>query len=107
MNTWMAEAAMVIGWVGVACSLSAYWCVSTGRMVGDSLRYQALNLTACLCLSIACFATASWPSLVANLMFIVIGLRMTWKVRDRLLLRLRQMVRALRSHERSTHVPVA
>lgn len=92
----MAEIAMVLGWVGVACSLSAYWCVSTGRMTGDSLRYQALNITACVCLAVACFATASWPSLVTNVLFILIGLHMTWKVRDRLIARVRDLIETVR-----------
>lgn len=71
--------------------MSAYYCVSTGRMSGDSLRYQALNITACILLAIACAATASWPSLVANVLFIMIGIRMTWRVRDRLRARIIQL----------------
>lgn len=107
MSEWMLEVAMVLGWVGVACSLTAYWCVSTGKMAGESLRYQALNITACLCLGIACFATASWPSLVTNLLFIVIGLHMTWKVRDRLYARLRSIPRAIKSAVRRDYVTAA
>lgn len=103
MSAWMSEIAMIIGWVGVACSLSAYWFVSTGRMTGDSLRYQLLNITACICLAIACFATSSWPSLVTNLLFIMIGVHMTWKVRDRLYARLRALrARMVGKHRRNS-----
>lgn len=107
MTGFLAEAAMVCGWVGVVCSLTAYWCVSTGRMAGESLRYQALNITACLCLAIACFATASWPSLVTNVLFILIGLRMTWNVRDRLILRLRSIPVFIQSLVKRRYVTAA
>lgn len=95
MSAFMADVAMYLGWVGVFCSMSAYYCVSTGRMSGDSLRYQALNITACILLAIACAATASWPSLVANVLFIMIGIRMTWRVRDRLRARIVQLIARL------------
>jgi hypothetical protein len=80
---------MVLGWVGAACSLLAYWTVSTQRVAPDSLRYHALNMVACALLAVACLVTRAWPSVVTNLIFIVIGVRMTWQVRDRLVLRLR------------------
>ena len=33
------------GWIGAAELLLAYALISKGRVAGDSLRYQALNLT--------------------------------------------------------------
>ncbi|WP_230298015.1 CBU_0592 family membrane protein [Actinomyces provencensis] len=85
----LSAAAMVLGWVGAVCSLLAYWTVSTQRVAPDSLRYHALNMVACALLAVACLVTRAWPSVVTNLIFIVIGVRMTWRVRDRLVLRLR------------------
>lgn len=107
MSAFLAEAAMVLGWIGVFCSMSAYYCVSTGRMAGDSLRYQALNISACMLLAIACAATASWPSLVANVLFIVIGIRMTWRVRHRLHLRVRQVGTRVKTLLRRDYVKAA
>ena len=34
------------GWIGAAEFLLAYFLVSKGRIAGDSLKYQALNLSA-------------------------------------------------------------
>jgi len=89
---------MVLGWVGAVCSLLAYWTVSTQRVAPDSLRYHALNMVACALLAVACLVTRAWPSVVTNLIFIVIGVRMTWRVRDRLVLRLRGEWAALAEH---------
>ncbi|MDN6428482.1 MAG: hypothetical protein L0L69_04595 [Propionibacterium sp.] len=85
----LSAAAMVLGWIGAVCSLLAYWGVSTQRVAPDSLRYHALNMLACGLLAMACLATRAWPSVVTNLIFIVIGVRMTWRVRDRLTARIR------------------
>lgn len=103
----MADVAMILGWVGVFCSMAAYYSVSTGRMSGDSLRYQALNITACFLLAIACAATASWPSLVANVLFILIGIRMTWRVRDRLLARFQQVFGRIKQSFQREYVKAA
>ena len=97
MGITLSQVAAVLGWVVVAASMSAYYLVSTCRVQPDSLRYHALNITACVLLAFACFATAAWPSMVANLLFIGIGLRMTWKLRDRLSQRVRTHSRALSS----------
>lgn len=85
----LSTAAMILGWVGAGCSLLAYWSVSTQRVAPDSLRYHALNMVACALLALACLVTRAWPSVVTNLIFILIGVRMTWRVRDRLVARLR------------------
>ncbi|MDO4258380.1 MAG: hypothetical protein Q4C87_02540 [Actinomycetaceae bacterium] len=85
--------AAALGWAGAAGSMTAYYLVSSGRVAGDSLRYHALNITACGLLAIACLATGSWPSLVTNLLFIAIGVQMTWRVRDRLAARVRNLFR--------------
>ena len=42
------------GWIGAAKLLLAYALVSKGRIVGDSLRYQALNLTGSVLLVANC-----------------------------------------------------
>ncbi|WP_243442570.1 CBU_0592 family membrane protein [Schaalia vaccimaxillae] len=107
MEMTLYEAAMILGWLGAACSMCAYYLVSSGRFAADSLRYHALNIFACFMLVIACLSTGSWPSMVTNLLFIAIGVRMTWRVRDRLFARLRSVVtfpvrqlRQLRSRHR-------
>ncbi|PID98332.1 MAG: hypothetical protein CSA82_00255 [Actinobacteria bacterium] len=91
------DTATVLGWGGAAFSMAAYWSVSTGRMTGDSLRYQALNIAACTLLAYACFATHSWPSMVTNSLFILIGLHMTWRVRHRLYARIHSQAHSVNS----------
>ena len=87
-----ANVAMVIGWVGALGSMSAYWAVSTGRVAPDSLRYHGLNICACALLALACVNIGAWPSVVTNLLFMSIGLHMTFKVRHRLLARVRAVI---------------
>ncbi|MDC4233856.1 hypothetical protein M3T53_09100 [Actinomyces sp. B33] len=87
------DIAMVLGWFGAAGSMGAYYLVSSGRFASDSLRYHGLNMAACALLVVACCATGSWPSMVTNLLFILIGVRMSWRVRDRLVARIASLVR--------------
>lgn len=107
MTGLIAQIFVVLGWVGVACSMLAYWSVSTGRMTGDSLRYQTLNIAACAMLGGACIVTESWPSLVTNSLFILVGLHMTWKVRDRIYARLRNLRYRLGSAVKRVYVRAA
>ena len=107
MTGFVTQVLVVLGWVGVACSMLAYWCVSTGRMTGDSLRYQTLNIAACTMLAGACFVTESWPSMVTNTLFIFIGLHMTWRVRDRLFARVRNLRRRAAAAVKRAYVRVA
>ncbi|MCD4550279.1 MULTISPECIES: CBU_0592 family membrane protein [unclassified Schaalia] len=108
MTISVTHVALLLGWIGAAGSMCAYYLVSTGRVAPDSLRYHALNVSACLLLAVTCLATGSWPSMVTNLLFVLIGLRMTWRVRDRLAARLRHIatcvVRPLKakSHMKTT-----
>ena len=81
--------AMAAGWVGAAASLLAYALVSAGRLASDSLRFHALNLVACVLLAVVALSTRTWPSMVTNLGFLVVGVHMVWKVRGRLVVRLR------------------
>lgn len=100
------DIAMVIGWLGAAGTMSAYYLVSTGRVAPDSLRYHALNISACIALATACIATAAWPSMVANLLFAAIGIQMTWRLRGRLAARIMGLV-ARRPEASSSPAPGA
>ncbi|SER55413.1 hypothetical protein SAMN05443377_102129 [Propionibacterium cyclohexanicum] len=82
--------AMALGWIGAAGTLAAYYLVSSERVRPDSVRFHVLNMAGCLLLAFACFTTRAWPSLVTNLVFLAIGLRMVWQLRARILARLRR-----------------
>ena len=69
------------GWIGAAELLLAYFLVSRGRLAGDSLRYQALNLSASLLLLISCGHTGAWPSAVANVFYLLVGLSILMTVK--------------------------
>lgn len=112
MTMSVGAVAMILGWVGAISSMAAYYLVSSGRFAPDSLRYHALNMSACAMLAVACLATGSWPSMVTNVLFIAIGVRMTWKVRDRLMLRISRVLagagpRPAFSHKETPHEKTA
>ena len=83
----------ILGWVGAAASIAAYYLVSSKRFAPDSLRYHSLNVSSCILLAIACASTGAWPSFLTNAIFIGVGCTMIWRVRDRLARRIMQVVR--------------
>ena len=83
----------VLGWLGAAASIAAYYLVSSKRFAPDSLRYHSLNVSSCILLALACASTGAWPSFLTNAIFIGVGCTMIWRVRDRLVRRIMQVVR--------------
>lgn len=69
------------GWIGAAEFLLAYFLVSKGRIAGDSLKYQALNLSASVLLLINCAHTGAWPSAIANIFYIIVGVNILMTVK--------------------------
>ena len=84
----------LLGWLGAAASIAAYYLVSSKRFAPDSLRYHSLNVTSCVLLATACASTGAWPSFLTNTIFIAVGAHMIWRVRDRLKGRALRIVRA-------------
>ncbi len=86
------------GWIGAAEFLLAYILVSKGRIAGDSLKYQALNLSASLLLLINCAHTGAWPSAVANVFYVLVGANILMTVKRAYIAQLAQTrVRAVSS----------
>ena len=69
------------GWIGAAELLLAYALISKGRIAGDSLRYQALNLTGSVLLVINCGYTGAWPSVIANTFYVIVGINILMTVK--------------------------
>ena len=69
------------GWIGAAELLLAYALISKGRIAGDSLRYQALNLTGSVLLVINCGYTGAWPSVIANSFYVLVGINILMTVK--------------------------
>ena len=68
-------------WVGAAELLVAYVLISRGSMTGDSLRYQALNISGSLLLMANCVYTGAWPSVIANFFYLAVGINILFTVK--------------------------
>lgn len=64
----------LLGWIGTVLYLIAYFLVSIKKVEGDSLPYQAMNITAGVLLVINTFYWRAYPSLGLNAAWIGIGL---------------------------------
>lgn len=63
----------VAGWIGMALLISAYAIVTTGRILGPSLRFQLMNLVGGGLLMVNSAWYGAWPSAALNLVWVVIG----------------------------------
>ena len=66
VNDVLSSLISIGGWIGAAELLVAYFLVSKGTIAGDSLKYQALNITGSVLLTINCASSGAWPSVIAN-----------------------------------------
>jgi hypothetical protein len=64
----------VFGWSGVVALLAAYLLVSTRKLEGDSIPYQALNLGGSALLIVNSFYFGALPSVGVNAVWICIAL---------------------------------
>jgi hypothetical protein len=69
----MTFAINVLGWIGVAALLAAYWLVSTQRAGGDSKTYQGLNLFGAALVLVNSLYYGAFPSVGVNAAWIAIG----------------------------------
>ena len=69
------------GWIGAAELLVAYFLVSKGTIAGDSLKYQALNITGSVLLTINCASSGAWPSVIANAFYLLVGINILFTVK--------------------------
>ena len=54
--------------------------VSKGTIAGDSLKYQALNITGSVLLTINCASSGAWPSVIANTFYLLVGINILFTV---------------------------
>ena len=64
----------IIGWVGAAGVLLAYFLVSTDRVGGGSIVYQSLNMLGGACLILNTVYYGAFPSAGVNLVWVGIAL---------------------------------
>jgi hypothetical protein len=72
-----------VGWAGAALILLAYLLLSAGKLTGQSLTYQAMNV-----LGAAGFIINGWwhralPSAVLNILWLGIGVFASWRILKR------------------------
>ena len=63
-----------IGWSGAILVLTAYGLISLGRVDGKSYSYQVMNVVGAVCLMANCFWNHAIPSVVVNVVWIIIGI---------------------------------
>ena len=69
----MTVAINVLGWVGAAALLSAYWLVSTKKTSGNSRTYQSVNLLGAALVLLNSLYYGAHPSVGVNAAWIAIG----------------------------------
>jgi hypothetical protein len=70
----------VVGWAGAVLILLAYLLLAVGRLTGQSLTYQGMNV-----LGAAGFVINGWwhgalPSAVLNVLWLLIGAVASWRI---------------------------
>ena len=73
----------VVGWVGATLILLAYLLLSAGRLTGQSLVYQGMNVVGA-----AGFIVNGWwhgaiPSAALNVLWLLIGAFASWRILKR------------------------
>ena len=81
----MSVVVTLIGWLGAGLLVLAYGLVSSRRLAGDSVAFQALNGSGALALGINTAYHGAWPSAVLNVVWIGIGLAALARARTRAL----------------------
>jgi hypothetical protein len=70
----------IVGWAGALLILLGYLLITTGKLTGKSLVYQAINV-----LGAAGFAINGWwhralPSTALNIVWLLIGVIASWRI---------------------------
>ena len=81
----MALLAQMIGMVGVAIQLVAYWLLASGKLSNHDPRYPAINIVGTLAIVFSVFYQWNLPSLVSQGVWIAISIvglvRIYWQRR--------------------------
>jgi hypothetical protein len=85
MANWSAERWFVetVGWGGATLILLAYLLLSAGRLTGQSLAYQAMNVVGAAGFVINGWWHGALPSAVLNILWLMIGAFASWRILKR------------------------
>lgn len=70
----------VAGWAGAVLILLAYLLLSAGRLTGQSLVYQAMNVVGAAGFVINGWWHGALPSAALNVLWLLIGAVATWRI---------------------------
>ena len=99
MNDFAALAISIVGWVGAAASLGAYAMVTQRRIEPDSLLFQGLNIGGATALAVSASVNAAWPSAVANIVWVAIGIQGLLSVKRAVIARRARATAARLAHD--------
>jgi len=69
----MAVIIDILGWIGMALYVTAYFLVSSGRLGGRSRTFQALNIAAAVLVAVNAGYYGAYPSCTVNVVWFAIG----------------------------------
>ena len=70
----------IVGWAGAGLILLAYLLLSAGRLGGQSLAYQAMNVVGATGFVINGWWHGAIPSAALNVLWLLIGGIATWRI---------------------------
>jgi len=70
----------VAGWAGAALILLAYLLLSAGRLTGQSLSYQGMNIVGAIGFVINGWWHRAVPSAALNVLWLLIGAIASWRI---------------------------
>jgi hypothetical protein len=70
----------VAGWAGASLILLAYLLLSAGRLTGQSLSYQLMNVVGAAGFIVNGWWHGALPSAVLNVIWLMIGAIATWRI---------------------------
>jgi hypothetical protein len=73
----------VAGWSGAALILLAYLLLSAGKLTGQSLTYQAMNVVGAAGFIINGWWHGALPSAALNVLWLLIGAVASWRILKR------------------------
>jgi hypothetical protein len=77
LTRWLVE---IAGWGGAVLILLAYLLLSAGRLTGQSLVYQAMNVVGAAGFVINGWWHGALPSAVLNVLWLLIGAIASWRI---------------------------
>jgi hypothetical protein len=70
----------IVGWAGAALILLAYLLLSAGRLTGQSLVYQGMNVVGAAGFIINGWWHGALPSAALNVLWLLIGAIASWQI---------------------------